>query len=104
MTGRRIWTTGWLLSCLTVLRMAAAPSAQQVPAMNAIAERYVRLVLAVGQHDPDYVDAYYGPPEWKAEAERQKRSVRQIDDDAERLILQIPAGASSDSRDELEVL
>jgi hypothetical protein len=104
MTGRRIWTTGWLLSCLTVLRMAAAPSAQQVPAMNAIAERYVRLVLAVGQHDPDYVDAYYGPPEWKAEAERQKTSVRQIDDDAARLIAQIPAGASSDSRDELEVL
>ena len=25
----------------------------------------VRLVLAVGQHDPDFVDAYYGPAEWK---------------------------------------
>jgi hypothetical protein len=33
--------------------------------MNNIAEQYVRLVLAVGQHDSDYVDAYYGPPEWK---------------------------------------
>ncbi|HJR60041.1 MAG TPA: hypothetical protein VJ813_11600 [Vicinamibacterales bacterium] len=33
--------------------------------MNSIAEQYVRLTLAVGQHDPDYVDAYYGPPEWK---------------------------------------
>ena len=33
--------------------------------MNSTAEQYVRLVLAVGQHDPDYVDAYYGPPEWK---------------------------------------
>jgi len=33
--------------------------------MNTIAERYVRLVLAVGQHDADYVDAYYGPAEWK---------------------------------------
>ena len=30
-----------------------------------IAERYVRLVLAVGRHDPDYVDAYYGPDEWR---------------------------------------
>lgn len=30
--------------------------------MNAIAERYVRLVLEVGQHDPDFVDAYYGDP------------------------------------------
>ena len=40
--------------------------------MNTIAERYVKLVLALGQHDADYVDAFYGPPEWKAEAERQK--------------------------------
>lgn len=33
-----------------------------------MAEEYVRLVLALGQHDRDYVDAYYGPPAWKAEA------------------------------------
>lgn len=36
--------------------------------LNGVAERYVRLVLAVGRLDADYVDAYYGPPEWKAEA------------------------------------
>src|SRR6185503_2353828 len=36
-----------------------------------LAERYVRLVLAVGQHDPDFVDAYYGPPAWKQQAEQQ---------------------------------
>ena len=33
--------------------------------MDTIAEQYVRLTLAVGEHDPDYVDAYYGPPEWR---------------------------------------
>jgi hypothetical protein len=33
--------------------------------MNDAAERYVKLVLAMGGHDPDYVDAYYGPPEWR---------------------------------------
>jgi hypothetical protein len=33
--------------------------------MDQIAENYVKLVLAVGQHDPDYVDAYYGPADWK---------------------------------------
>ena len=37
--------------------------------MNALAERYVRLVLALGQHDADYVDAYYGPAEWRTEAQ-----------------------------------
>jgi len=26
----------------------------------AVAERYVHLVVALGQHDPDYVDAFYG--------------------------------------------
>jgi hypothetical protein len=50
--------------------------------MNAVAERYVKLVLAVGQHDPAYVDAYYGPPEWKAEADTAKRPLTEIDADA----------------------
>ncbi|MGH9309487.1 MAG: hypothetical protein ACRD1U_08945 [Vicinamibacterales bacterium] len=40
--------------------------------MNSIAERYVKLVLALGQQDADYVDAYYGPPEWKKEAAASK--------------------------------
>jgi hypothetical protein len=45
---------------------ALALACQPKPAeMDKIAESYVKLVLAVGQHDPDYVDAYYGPPEWK---------------------------------------
>ena len=37
--------------------------------LGAIAREYVRLVLATGRHDADYVDAYYGPAEWKAESE-----------------------------------
>ncbi len=36
--------------------------------LDAIAEDYVRLVLALGRHDADYVDAYYGPDEWAEEA------------------------------------
>ncbi|MET0343920.1 MAG: hypothetical protein ABW252_23095 [Polyangiales bacterium] len=38
-------------------------------ALDPLAERYVRLVLGLGRHDPDYVDAYYGPPAWKREAD-----------------------------------
>jgi hypothetical protein len=38
--------------------------------LSPLAERYVRLVLAVGQHDADFVDAYYGPPAWKAAVEQ----------------------------------
>jgi hypothetical protein len=36
--------------------------------MDSIARQYVQLVLALGKHDPNYVDAYYGPPEWREEA------------------------------------
>jgi len=53
--------------------------------MNQIAESYVRLVLAVGQHDADYVDAYYGPPEWKAEAQASKPSLASISSQAAHL-------------------
>ncbi len=41
-----------------------------VPRLDAVAESYVKLVLAVGRHDALYVDAYYGPPAWRAEAAR----------------------------------
>ena len=33
--------------------------------MNTIAESYVKLILQVGFYDADFVDAYYGPSEWK---------------------------------------
>ena len=37
----------------------------EVPSMDALAERYVRSMLKLGQYDSDIVDAYYGPEEWK---------------------------------------
>jgi hypothetical protein len=37
--------------------------------MNGVAEGYVKLVLEVGMYDPLYVDAYYGPKEWKPKEE-----------------------------------
>jgi hypothetical protein len=54
--------------------------------MNAIAEKYAHLVLALGQHDPDYVDAFYGPAEWKAVAEREKKPLDLIGTEAAELL------------------
>ncbi|HKY31963.1 MAG TPA: hypothetical protein VJV23_05455 [Candidatus Polarisedimenticolia bacterium] len=54
-----------------LLAAGAAPGGEDV--MDAAAVSYVKLALAVGAHDPDYVDAYYGPPEWRQEAERARR-------------------------------
>jgi hypothetical protein len=53
--------------------------------MNPLGERYVRLVLALGQHDPDYVDAFYGPNEWKKEAEKAKQPLEKIGAEAKDL-------------------
>ena len=33
-------------------------------------ERFVRLALAIDEHMPGYVDAYFGPEEWKAQAKQ----------------------------------
>lgn len=38
----------------------------------------MKLVLAVGNHDADYVDAYHGPDAWKAESQQQKKSLEEI--------------------------
>jgi len=54
--------------------------------MNAVAERYVHLVLALGQHDPDYVDAFYGAAEWKMQAEKEKKSLDAISTEAAELL------------------
>lgn len=62
------------------------------PSFDALANRYVKLVLAVGQHDPDYVDAYYGPAEWREEAE------------AERIDLDTLRGQALSLQEDLEAL
>ncbi len=62
-------TSIFLLAGLLLACDRAADSEPQPEPMSRIAESYVRLVLALGQHDPDYVDAYYGPPEWRKAAE-----------------------------------
>ena len=51
--------------CVVLSMMAAA---RQDP-MTTIARDYVSLVLALGKHDSDYVDAYYGPADLKQAAE-----------------------------------
>src|SRR5262245_44366645 len=76
----------------------------QDSSMNSLAEQYVRLVLAVGQHDADYVDAYYGPPEWRKEAEAQKLPLTEIASRAATLsreIADIPPAPAGDEMAQL---
>ena len=71
------------------------------PDMNALAERYVRLVLALGQHDADYVDAYYGPPDWRAEAETTKIPLTDIEAAAVALAQDLAVRDESAAADEM---
>jgi hypothetical protein len=48
----------------------------------------VKIVLAVGRHDPDSVDAYYGPAEWKTAADAASLSLAEIEQHANALIEQ----------------
>jgi hypothetical protein len=66
-----LFLTSLFLTCASPRQETAiATAATREPrSMDEIAEQYVKLVLASGRHDPDLVDAYYGPPGWKAEAE-----------------------------------
>ncbi|HEX6224955.1 MAG TPA: hypothetical protein VFZ52_11125 [Chryseolinea sp.] len=50
-----------LLSCDPRDRGAIDPSAE----LNSLAIQYVRIGLAIGQYDKDFVDAYYGPDSLK---------------------------------------
>ncbi len=78
--------------------LMSSGGAQAADAMIAVAERYVHLVLALGQHDPDYVDAFYGPAEWKTQAEKEKESLDAIGAEAVELtatLTKIPNAATS---------
>src|ERR671918_265687 len=75
-------TSGWcaagVIAAAGAYVPAQSPSTGRAAEMSAAAERYVKLVLAVGQHDADYVDAYYGPPEWRKEVQAAKAGLPEI--------------------------
>jgi hypothetical protein len=90
------------LALLLTMAHAVQPKTDVKP-MNAIAEGYVKLVLALGRHDADYVDAFYGPPEWKREAEVTKIDLDTLVANAATLLAQlksVPAGPASPASDD----
>jgi hypothetical protein len=46
--------------------------------LDAIARDYVALILEIGEREPGYVDAYYGPAEWQEAAKADPRTVPQL--------------------------
>jgi hypothetical protein len=69
--------------------------------LNANAEKYVRLVLSLGELDGDYVDAYYGPKEWREQVKASPKTLDQIAKEAEELNRSLKA-IQADKLQELE--
>ena len=90
----RLAAAGVLLACTFAVVAEAQRGggpAGSTDAMTKIAREYVRLVLAMGQHDKDYVDAYYGPEDIKAEAEGAKLTLDAIGAGVKALQAQVAA-------------
>jgi hypothetical protein len=71
-------------------------------AVSEVAEGYVRLVLSLGEHEPAYVDAYYGDPVWREEEKARARSLELIEEQANQLRAMLTS--ASGGNDELSAL
>jgi hypothetical protein len=73
------------LAALLVLLMgacastpASSPAAHGNAQLGQAAEDYVKLSLEIGEREPGYIDAYYGPAEWQDAAKANVREVPQL--------------------------
>jgi hypothetical protein len=85
------------LSMLAAFVLAGCVSAGPArESLDSIARDYVKLQLAIGEKEEGYIDAYYGPPEWQAEA---KLAPRPLPDLAARAgVLSVRLRSLDDSR------
>ncbi|WP_339933562.1 hypothetical protein [uncultured Brevundimonas sp.] len=80
---------------LSFLMLLGACATAPVPApadnLDRIAADYVALILEIGEREPGYVDAYYGPPEWQAAAKANPREIPALADGAATLTARLNA-------------
>ena len=69
-----------------ILFAACAHQPAVGPSLNEPATAYVKLALAFGEHDADWVDAYYGPPEWREAAKGEQKGLDSIHAEAASLL------------------
>ncbi len=70
-----------LLATLTLFTFGQRKDYQT--SLNELAEQYVRLMLDIGQHDPDFIDAYHGPQEWMESSKKMKHHLTALMDRAD---------------------
>jgi len=90
-----------VVTAVLISMPARAADGGSVSPLDSLAEQYVRLVLAVGEHAPNMVDAYYGPSQWREEARASARTLDALASDAGRLAAQLEAARTTDAQSEL---
>src|SRR5881409_1158552 len=79
-----------LMQVLALISACRAPSpAPDSRRLDPIARQYVILGLSLGHHDPNYVDAYYGPASLRVAADSESLSAAKVRSSAESLIAQL---------------
>lgn len=68
---------------------AYAAAQEEAASLNAIGEGFVKLALALGQHDPAFVDAYQGPEDWAKDAKEAQRPLSDLEQDAQGLLISV---------------
>ncbi|MEA1014430.1 hypothetical protein [Sphingosinicella sp. LY1275] len=72
-----------LKACLALLLLAGCVSDRvQDDSLDEIAKDYVQMTLEIGEREPGYVDAYYGPQEWADAAKAAPRSLAHLSREA----------------------
>lgn len=67
------------LLLLPLLLLAGCVSAGPArESLDSVARDYVKLQLAIGEKEEGYIDAYYGPPEWQAEARLRRATLPEL--------------------------
>ncbi|MEL6369397.1 MAG: hypothetical protein AAFY84_08705 [Pseudomonadota bacterium] len=66
--------------------------------VDTIAEDFVRLALAVGEYDKDYVDAYHGPTGWRDDVRANLPTLEDLNAKATALLSSIEPKAQDDPR------
>lgn len=87
-----------IVAALSALLLAACASMESgaMRDINELAEDYVRLALEIDTYEPGYVDAYFGPAEWREAAKANPRTQLALKAEADRLVAALSAYASAD--------
>lgn len=74
------------------------------PSLNEVGSAYAKLVLALGEHDANYVDAFYGPAAWRDEVKQRAETLPQIEAEAGALLAAVDTATSAQTLPDPELL